>query len=107
MKRKVKWPIKRLLARRQQRMLRGWLRYVESLRDEEEMVDICEPKTGKNLSDEEERSVSGLMDSQEGRDEFLNYQVGNGMRSLEDFIDCQEDSKENSYCQVGKNMRLA
>jgi hypothetical protein len=106
LRRKVKWPVKKLLARRQRILLRGWLRYVESLRDEEEMVHICEPETGKNLSDEEERSVSGLMGCQEGIDEFLNCQVGNGMRSLEDIIDCQEDNNENSYFQVGNDMRL-
>jgi hypothetical protein len=29
-----------------------------------------------------------LINCQEGRDEFLNCQVGNEMRSLEDIIDC-------------------
>jgi hypothetical protein len=32
-----------------------WLKYVESLRGEEEMVHICEPETGKSLSDGEEK----------------------------------------------------
>jgi hypothetical protein len=32
LRRKAKWPIKKLLARRQQRLLRRWLRYVKSLR---------------------------------------------------------------------------
>jgi hypothetical protein len=107
LRRKEKWPVQKLLARKQQQELKKWLRYVESLRDEEEMVHICEPETGKNLSDEEERSVSGLINCQEGRDEFSNCQVGNGMRSLEDLIDYQEDNNENSYFQVGNDMRLA
>jgi hypothetical protein len=29
------------------------------------------------------------------------------MRSLEDLIDCQEDSNKNSYFQEGNGMRLA
>jgi hypothetical protein len=135
MKRKVKWLVKKLLARRQQRLLRGWLRYVESLRDEEEMVHAYEPKAGKNLSDdEEERSSRDLIDYQVGRDGLSNFQVGNRkrsseglvccqeggaeisscqveneMRSLEDLIDCQEGREEIPYCQVGKGeqMRLS
>jgi hypothetical protein len=71
------------------------------------MVCICEPEVGETLSDEEERSVSGLINCQEGRDEFSNCQVGNEMRSLEDLIDCQEDSSGNSYFQEGNGMRLA
>jgi hypothetical protein len=36
---KVKWPVRELVAKRQRRMIRGWLRHVESLRNnEEEMV---------------------------------------------------------------------
>jgi hypothetical protein len=58
MKTKVKWPVQYLLARRQQRLLQEWLRYVESLRDEEEMVHVCEPETGRNISDEEEEISS-------------------------------------------------
>jgi hypothetical protein len=72
----------------------------------EEMVHACEPEAGRNLSDEEERSVSDLINCQEGRDEFSNCQVGNEMRSLEDLIDCQEDNHGNSYCQEGNGMRL-
>jgi hypothetical protein len=56
MKNKVKWPVKELLAKRQQRLLRKWLRYAESLSDTE-LVCICEPEVGETLSDEEERSV--------------------------------------------------
>jgi hypothetical protein len=76
--------------------LRKWLRYDESLSDTE-MVHICEQQTRKNLSDEDGRLVTGLMNYQESRDEFSNCQVGNEMRPLEDLIDCQEDSIGNSY----------
>jgi hypothetical protein len=35
-------------------LLKRWLRYVESLRDEEEVVHISGPETRRNLIDEEE-----------------------------------------------------
>jgi hypothetical protein len=53
------------LARKQQQELRKWLRYDESL-SYIEIVFICEPKVGETFSDEEERSVSGLINCQEG-----------------------------------------
>jgi len=63
------------------------LRHAENLSDtEEETVYIYEPKVGRTLSDEEERSAKGLTNCQEGRDEFLNCHMGNEMRSLEDVI---------------------
>jgi hypothetical protein len=37
---------------------------------EEEMVFICEPEVGETLSDEEGRLVTGLINCQQGRDEF-------------------------------------
>jgi hypothetical protein len=50
MKRKVKWPIQQLIARKQKKMLRRWLRQVENLRNtEEKMVYICEPEDGESL----------------------------------------------------------
>jgi hypothetical protein len=105
MKTKVKWPIKELLARGQKRLLKIWLRYTESLRDEEEMVHICEPETEKNLSDEEEeRSDGDLVNRQMGRGELSNCQVGNGKRSDGGLVYCQESSVESSYCQVGNEM---
>jgi hypothetical protein len=60
MVKKVKWLVKDLLAKRQQRLLKIWLRYAKSLSNIE-LVCICEPKFGETLSDEEERSVSDLM----------------------------------------------
>jgi hypothetical protein len=99
LRRKAKWPVNKLLARRQQRQLIKWSRYVESLRPTKEMVHVCELEAGRNLSDnEEERSFLGLINCQEGKDEFSNYQVGNEMRSFEDLINCQEESHGNSYC---------
>jgi hypothetical protein len=105
MKKKVKWPVKELLANGKQRLLKIWLRYAKSLSDIE-LVCICEPEVGETLNDEEERSISGLINFHEGRDEFLNCQLGNEMRSLEDLIDCQEDNSGNSYFQEGNGMRL-
>jgi hypothetical protein len=53
MKQKEKWPIQKLLAKRQQQQMRRWLREVENLSDtEEKVVYICEPKVGRDLSDE-------------------------------------------------------
>jgi YesN/AraC family two-component response regulator len=46
---KVKWPVKELMARRQRRLLKGWLRHAENLDRPEEMVQICEPETGRIL----------------------------------------------------------
>jgi hypothetical protein len=55
MKEEGKWSIHKLLARRQWRPLRGWLRHDEDLNEpEEEVVHICEPEAGRNLSDNEE-----------------------------------------------------
>jgi hypothetical protein len=81
MKTKVKWPVKELLAQRQQKLLKEWLRYVEDLRDEEEVVHVCEPKAGRNLSDDEERSSEDLRDYQGGSEEFSIFQEGNKKRS--------------------------
>jgi hypothetical protein len=70
MKKKLKWPVKILLARRQQSLLRVWLRYVEILMDIEEMVHIFDLEDGKSLSDDEEkRSNKGLRNCQVGNKE--------------------------------------
>jgi hypothetical protein len=103
--RKAKWPVQKLLARKQRQDLRKWLRYAKILSDIE-LVCIYEPKVGGTLSDEEEGSISDLINFQESRDEILNCQVGNGMRSLEDLIECQEDNNKNLYFQVDNGMRL-
>jgi hypothetical protein len=105
-KKKVKWPVKELLARRQQRLLKMWLRYVESLRDIEEVVHICEPEAGRNLSDDEgKRSLDDLRNCQVGSEGLSIFQVGNEERSVVDPKDCQVGSNESSSCQVGNDMR--
>jgi hypothetical protein len=90
---KGKMASQKMLARRQWRLLKMWLRHAKSLRDEEEMVHVCEPEARRNLSDEDElRSLEDLRDCQEGRTKISNCQVGNEMRSLRDLIDCQAGS---------------
>jgi hypothetical protein len=105
---KIKWPVKELMVRRQRRLLRGWLRYAENLNGpEEEMVQVCEPETGRGLNDEENElgSAEDLKNCQEGREEIPVCQVGNELRSLRDLRDCQEDSQGISHCQLGNEMR--
>jgi hypothetical protein len=49
---KRKWPVKELMVIRQHRLLKRWLRYAEDLNGpEEEMVQICELETGRDLSE--------------------------------------------------------
>jgi hypothetical protein len=69
---KVKWPVKELMVMRQCRLLKGWLRYAESLNGREENeVQICELETGINISDDEEwGSAEDLKNCQEGREEI-------------------------------------
>jgi hypothetical protein len=105
-KAKVKWPVKELMARRQRRLLRGWLRHAENLDGPEEMVQICEPETGRILDEENKMgSAEDLKNCQEGREEIPNFQVGKELRSLRDLTDCQEDSQGISHCQLGNDMR--
>jgi hypothetical protein len=78
MKKKVKWPVKILLSRGKQQMLKRCLRYVESLKDEGEVVYISEPEIGRHLNDEEEvRLDKDLINCQMGRNGLSNCQVGN------------------------------
>jgi hypothetical protein len=78
MKTKEKWPVKELMARRQHRLLRGWLRHAENLNGPEEVVQVCEPETGRSLSSEDELgSAEDLKDCQEGRE---NSQLPGGQR---------------------------
>jgi hypothetical protein len=80
MKKNLKWPVKELLTKGQQRLLRVWLRYVETLRSEEEMVHICELETGKTLSDDEhKRSEKGLRNFQVSSEELAGCLEGNDM----------------------------
>jgi hypothetical protein len=103
---KEKWPFKELMARRQCRLLKGWLRYAENLNVPEEMVQVCEPETRDILGEENELgSTEDLKNCQEGREEIPVFQVGNKMRSLRDLMDYQEDSQGISHCQLGNEMR--
>jgi hypothetical protein len=90
-KRKDKWHVQKLLSRRKQKMLKRWPRHAENLSDKkEELVFICELEVGKTLNEEEGQSIKGLINCQEGRDEFSYFEVGNEIRSIEDLIDWQE-----------------
>jgi hypothetical protein len=107
MKTKIKWLVRGLVARRHQRLLKGWLRHVENLNGPEEMVQVCEPKVGRNLSDAEDdmRLAEDLKDCQEDNIGIPNCQEGNEMRSLRDLTDGQEDNEGISHCQEGNEMR--
>jgi hypothetical protein len=61
MKKRVKWSVHRLLARRKQHVLRRWLREVETLSGIEEMVCICKLEVGESISDEEEKRSVDLI----------------------------------------------
>jgi hypothetical protein len=104
---KDKWSVKELMVRRQCRLLKGWLRYAENLDGPEEMVLICEPETGKDLSDFEDEwgSDEDLKNCQVGRIEIPNCQEGKELRSLRDLTDCHEDSQGISHFQLGNDMR--
>jgi hypothetical protein len=98
LKKKLKWPFQRLLARGQRKLLRRWLRYAENLSDtEHEMVYIFEPKVGRTLNDEEGRSVKDPIDYQEDNNGNSYCEVGNEMRSI-DLIDFQEGRREIRDC---------
>jgi hypothetical protein len=105
-KTKVKWPVKELMAKRQCRMLRGWLRHTENLDGPKEMVHICEPETEKNLDEEDKMgSAKDLKNCQVGRIEIPNCHEGKELISLRDLRDCQEDNQGISHCQQGNEMR--
>jgi hypothetical protein len=93
---KEKWPVKELMVRRQRRLLKRWLRYAENLNGpEEEMVQVCEPETGRGLDEENEMgSAEDLKNCQEGREEIPVFQVGNELRSLRDLRTVRRTAKE-------------
>jgi hypothetical protein len=108
---KVKWLVREMMVKRQQRLLRRWMRYAKTLRpiEKEEMVQVCEPKTGRGLDDDEEDELGSsedLKDCQEGREEIPDCQEGNKIRSTEDLTDCHEDSEGILHCQLGNDQRL-
>jgi hypothetical protein len=104
---KMNWPVNELMVRRQHRLLRGWLRYAESLDGPEERVQVCEWETGRDLSNFEDEwgSTKDLKHCQMGRIEILFCHVGNELRSLWDLTDCHEESQGISHCQLGNDMR--
>jgi hypothetical protein len=62
LKRKVKWHVQKLLARKQQQEVRRWLRYVENPSDtEEDLVFIYEPEVEETLNYEEGRAIMVLI----------------------------------------------
>jgi hypothetical protein len=69
---KEKWPVKELMVRGQRRLLKRWLRYAENLNGpEEEMVQVCEPETGRDIS--EWRSAEDLENNQESGEKILDF----------------------------------
>jgi hypothetical protein len=75
MKKRVKWPVKELLDRGQRKMMRIWLRHTRKLSElEEELIHISEPRTKRNISDEEEnRSDKDLVNSQVGENGLSSF----------------------------------
>jgi hypothetical protein len=104
---KAKWPVKELMARRQRRLLRGWLRHVENLNGPKEMVQVYEPETRRNLNDvvDELGSAKDLKDCQEDSQKIPNCQEGKELRFLQDLTDCHENSQGISHFQEGNEMR--
>jgi hypothetical protein len=87
LKRTTKWPVRKLLARNQQQVLRRWLRHAENLSGEGK-------RSGRNLIGFQVGNVKGsvdLVNCQEGRGDILNFQVGKG----------EEMSSAESSCQQG------
>jgi hypothetical protein len=106
MKMKEKWPVKELMARRQHRLLRGWLRHAKNLDEPEEMVQVCELETGRTLDAEDEMGLAeDLIDCQEDSQEIPNFQEGKELRLLRDLTNCHEDSQGISHCQEGNDTR--
>jgi hypothetical protein len=107
MKKKVKWPVRNCWPE-DNKLLKRWLRHVENLSDtEEELIHICEPETGRNLSDEEEkRSDEDLINCQVGGNGLSSFQVGNGKRPGGGLVYCQRSSVVSSDFQVGNEMGL-
>jgi hypothetical protein len=104
---KVNWPVKQLMVKRQQKLLKGWLRHAENLNGPKQMVQVCELEAKRNLSDAEDEmgSVEDLKHCQEGREEILDCQVGKEFGSAEDLTDCHEDSHGISQYHVGNGSR--
>jgi hypothetical protein len=71
---KINWSVKELKARRQHKLLKGWLSYPKNLDGPKEMVQVCEPETGRTLDEEDKMgSAEDLKKFQEGREEILVF----------------------------------
>jgi hypothetical protein len=97
--------------------IRAEIERLESLmRQNEELVEVCEPETGKGLDgddddwdDEEDemRSSEDLKSCHEDRAEEIPIcHEGNELRSVEDLTDCHGDSQGISNCQLGRETEM-
>jgi hypothetical protein len=97
--------------------IRAEIERLESLmRQNEELVEVCEPETGKGLDgddddwdDEEDemRSSEDLKSCHEDRAEEIPIcHEGNELRSVEDLTDCHGDSQGISNCQLGRGTEM-
>jgi hypothetical protein len=110
---KVKWPVRELMVKRQRKLLKKWLRYVEGLRTtEDKMISYGWPETGRSLDDWDDDGESELGSNDDlkycrlGRkEEIPNCQEGNRLRSAGDLKDCHEDSEGILHCQLGNDHR--
>ena len=74
------------------------MRHAKNLDEPEEMVQVCELDTGRNLISEDELgSAEDLKDCQEDSQEIPNCQEGKELRSLRDLTDCHEENREISH----------
>jgi hypothetical protein len=74
LKRTTRWPVQKLLARRQQQMLKRWLRHAENLSHKGK-------RSGKSLIDFQvgnEKGSVDLINCQVGRGDIPDFQVGKG-----------------------------
>jgi hypothetical protein len=93
--------------------IRAEIERLESLmRQNEELVEVCEPETGKDLDDDDDDwdelgSTDDLKHCRLGKkEEILVSQEGNRLRSVEGLKDCREDSQGISNCQLGKETEM-
>jgi hypothetical protein len=74
LKRTTRWPVQKLLARRQQQVLKRWLRHAENLSHKGK-------RSGKSLIDFQvgnEKGSVDLVNCQVGRGDIPDFQVGKG-----------------------------
>jgi hypothetical protein len=80
------------------------------MRQDEELVQVCELETGRGLDNDDELGLcKDLKDCQEGREEIPVCQEGSRLRSVKGLKDCCEDSQGILNFQLGMEteMRLA